>query len=123
MQNRATWIAFLTMCFALTGMVGLFASYSAQIPLERAMHQLQLLDDARGGADAALRRALGRDAEAILAAPGDDAAHLAQARVAVREHADAEERVVATRTRWMIVIVTILSAALGAGLLLLASRA
>jgi len=123
MQNRGTWIAFLTMCFALTGMIGLFASYSSSIPLERAMHRLEILEpDPARNTQAALREAMGRDAGAILAAPGDDQAHLAQARAAVRQEASDEERSVSTRTRWMIVIVTTLSAGLGAGMLVLASR-
>ena len=120
MQNRGTWIAFLTMCFVLTGMIGLFASYSAAIPLERAMHRLDLLD--QGQPEAAIRQAMGPGAAAILASPGDDRVRLARARVAIREEADAEQRSVGTRTRWMIFIVTFLSAGLGAGLLMLASR-
>ena len=120
MQNRGTWIAFLTMCFALTGMIGLFASYSANIPLERGMHQLAQLE--QGPADTAIRTAMGRDAAPILASPGDDQAHLAQARTQIRTDAEAEERSVGARTRWMIYIVTFLSAGLGAGMLMLASR-
>ncbi len=120
MQNRGTWIAFLTMCFALTGMIGLFASYSSSIPLERAMHRLEMLD--QSPPDTAIRDAMGKAAAPILASPGDDQAHLARARAAIREEGGEEEQSVGTRTRWMIFIVTFLSAALGAGLLMLASR-
>ncbi len=100
MRNRGVWIGFLVMCFVLTGMVGLFASYSVAVPLERALHRLAVLD---GGP--ALGQAEARDA-----------------RAAIMAEAQAEERVVATRTRWMIGLVTVISAAIGAGLLLLASQ-
>lgn len=119
MQKNGVWIAFLVMCFALTGMVGLFASYSTSIPLERAMHRLTLLDRP-GPAETNLRDAMGKDADPILALPADD--RLARARTAIMDEGQTEARTVAIRTRWMIGLVTAIAAALGAGLLLLAGR-
>ncbi len=51
MQNRGVWVAFLLVCFLLTGLVGLFASYATRIPLERALHRSAALDQvlAAGG--------------------------------------------------------------------------
>ena len=40
MRRTLPWIAFLLMSFALTGLVGLFASYSVAIPLERGLSRL-----------------------------------------------------------------------------------
>ena len=75
-SNRNMWIAFLLVCFLLTGMVGLFASYGPSIPLERALRRIETLD--RGHRhDAAdiggLRRlALGKTIAAdVLTGPGD----------------------------------------------------
>ena len=125
MQNRGVWVAFLLMCFAMTGLVGLFASYATSIPLERALYRNAVLDQALVGAkpdEAAIRRVLGRGADAVLSGPGDLATRIAIARAAVRAEADDEQRGVAARTRLMLGVVTVLSAGLGAGILLLASR-
>lgn len=124
MQNRGVWLGFLMTCFAIVGMVGLFASYSTSIPLERAMHQIEILDQAvePGQAEPAIRQALGREALPVLQGAGDDRVRLERARAAVTLQAQAEQGEIATRTRWMIVVVTVLAAGLGAGLLLMASR-
>lgn len=125
MQNRGVWIAFLLMCFALTGLVGLFASYATSIPLERALHRITVLDQAlaTGTPDpVAMRGVMGKDAAQIIDGPGDLATRLAHARQTVLAQAADEESVVAGRTRLMVALVTALSAALGAGILALASR-
>jgi hypothetical protein len=44
MPNRYVWIAFLLICFLVTGLTGLFASYAPSIPLERAIHRAEALD-------------------------------------------------------------------------------
>jgi len=44
MPNRYVWIAFLLACFLVTGLTGLFASYSTAIPLERAIYRSESLD-------------------------------------------------------------------------------
>ena len=123
MHNRGVWVAFLTMCFALTGLVGLFASYATSIPLERALHRNAVLDQAlASGQPDAIRSVMGRNADAIVNGPGDLSARIASARAIVLADATDEESVVAGRTRLMVGLVTVLSAALGAGILLLASR-
>jgi hypothetical protein len=125
MQNRGVWLAFLTMCFALTGLVGLFASYATSIPLERALHRNAVLDQALASGQAdpvAIRSVMGRNAAEIIDGQGDLAARIARARGIVLADATDEESVVAGRTRLMVGLVTVLSAAVGAGILLLASR-
>ncbi len=125
MQNRGVWLAFLIMCFALTGLVGLFASYSSSIPLERALHRITVLDQslAAGQPDpAAIRGIMGRDAASVLDGPGDLSARIARARATVLAEAADEEGVVSGRTRTMVMVVTAIATALGAGILLIASR-
>lgn len=126
MQNRGVWVAFLLMCFLLTGMVGLFASYATKIPLERALHRGAVLDQAlaTGQPDAqALRTVLGSEAEHVLSGPGDDLpSRIVRARADILAEGEAEADAVAARTRLMLAVVTVLSAALGSGILLLASK-
>ena len=125
MQNRPVWVAFLLTCFLLTGMVGLFASYAASIPLERAFYRLAALDQATASATpdmAALRIVLGPGADDVVSGPGDLPARLARARAVIRSEGEREAASVASRTRLMVGIITVLSAAVGAGILLLAAR-
>jgi hypothetical protein len=123
--NRNVWIAFLLVCFLLTGMVGLFASYGPSIPLDRALHRIAAVDAAsvNGSLDAdALRLNLGKSADDVLTGPGDVQTRLARARAAIIADAEEDEAGVGSRTRLMIFVVTGLSAALGTGILLLVSR-
>lgn len=123
--NRNVWLAFLLVCFLLTGMVGLFASYGPSIPLERALHRITAIDNATAGTDldaGALRLTLGKSADDVLTGPGDLQARLARARAAVIADAEQDQAGVGARTRLMIFVVTGLAAALGAGILLLVSR-
>lgn len=125
MQNRGVWVAFLLMCFLLTGLVGLFASYATAVPLQRALYRSAALDQAlaTGTPDpAALRAVLGPGSGQVLSGRDALPVRVARARAAIRAEADAEERAVATRTRLLVGVVTVLSAGLGAGILLLAAR-
>ena len=113
------------MCFLLTGLVGLFASYATSIPLERALHRNAVLDQALASGQpdpAAINGVMGRNADAIINGPGDLPTRIAHAREIVLADATDEEGVVAGRTRLMVGLVTVLCAALGAGILLIASR-
>src|SRR4051794_20524394 len=82
MQNRHVWVAFLLVCFLVTGLVGLFASYAGSIPLERAIHRSRVLDQVMGtdGSTDALRRVLGADAELVASGTGDLASRVTAAR-------------------------------------------
>ena len=76
--DTATWTAFLTIAFAVVGLVGAFSTFAAQIPFDRAMARSQALDQAvaashRPGASAALdelRPLLGDSADHVLTGPG-----------------------------------------------------
>ena len=130
MNDRATWTAFLLMCFALVGLTGLFATYATTIPLERALIRTGVLDQVLA-ADrmpdgpariAALRPALGADADAVLSGPGTLWDRVAAKRLVVLDEQGREARSVAHRTRVLVGIVTFMAALVGAGIMALASR-
>ncbi len=130
MRNRGVWTAFLLMCFLITGLVGLFASYATPIPLERALIRTGVLDqvlDAAQAPDAAakleaLRPQLGDQAQLVLSGPGNLAARVATARAAILSEEAREENSIGFRSRLMIIVVTVLASGLGAGLLAMAVR-
>ena len=124
-NNRPVWVAFLLMCFLLTGMVGMFASYAASIPLERALYRMEALDAAvaTGTPDAnAVHVVLGKAGDDVLTGPGDLPTRLVRARAVIASEGRREAASVAFRTRLMVGIVTLLAAGLGAGIMLIASR-
>ena len=130
MNDRATWTAFLLMCFALVGLAGMFATYATTIPLERALIRTGTLDqvlDAARAPDAAarlaaLRPALGERADTVLSGPGELWDRVAAERAVVLEEQGREARSVAHRTRILVIIVTLMAALVGAGIMALASR-
>lgn len=127
MRNRGVWIAFLVTCFALTGLVGLFASYGAAIPLERGLHRESVLDLALAGPTPdrnALRAAFDpKTVSDLLDLPGDRGMRAAGLRAQIRREAIEEQAAVAARIRLLVVVVTVLSGAVGVGLLLISGRA
>lgn len=125
----ATWIAFLVSAFVVVGLTGLFGTYAAPLNLQRAMAREEALDDALQAAGRndiaaleALRPRLAESAAAILPPGGDMAARIAAARAAMRAQLTAEAEEAATRSRWLIVVMTLMGAAFGAAVLLLSSR-
>jgi hypothetical protein len=124
-SNRPVWIAFLLICFLLTGMVGLFASYGPSIPLERALHRIAAVDQAvaTGTPDAAaLQATLGKSADDVLSGPGDLAARTARARAGIIADAEDDTAGVGARTRLMIFVITALSGMIGTFIVLVVSR-
>ncbi len=125
-----TVIGFMAMTFAIVGLTGVFATFSAPLPLERALARDAALDDALADAhrpDAqaaieALRPRLAESADAILPVGGDMDARIAAARAAMRKALLTEADVTATRLRWMICIVTATGAVFGALLLSISRR-
>ncbi len=130
MNDRATWTAFLLMCFALVGLTGLFATYATTIPLERALIRTGTLDQVLAAArapDAAarlavLRPALGERADAVLSGPGELWDRVAAERAVVLDEQGREARSVAHRTRILVVIVTLMAGLVGAGIMALGQR-
>ena len=125
-SNRPVWIAFLLVCFLLTGMVGLFASYGPAIPLERALRRIETLDRVVAATPpdaAAAELALGKAGAAdLLTGPGDGVARLTRAHRLVIDEALDDQAGVGARTRLMLYVVTALSAGLAVGILLIVAR-
>jgi hypothetical protein len=125
-----TWMGFLAMTFAVVGMTGLFATFSAPLPLERALSRDAALDDAlaasrrpdAAAAIEALRPRLAESADAILPVGGDMDARIGAERAAMRGRLQIEADVTAARLRWMICIITLMGAAFGAALLAFSRR-
>jgi hypothetical protein len=123
-------IGFLVMAFAIVGLTGLFATFGAPLPLERAMAREAALDDAEAAArrpDAAaaldaLRPRLAESADAILPLTPDIDAKIARERVAMRARFTADADDTATRLRWLISVVTIMGAAFGAAIMRISAR-
>lgn len=125
MRYFDTWTAFLVMLFMLVGLCGLFASYAAGIPLERGIARSALLDRALAADPAqlaAMRPVLGSLAPAVIDGPAPLPERIARARLVVADEQRREAASVDYRTRLMLGVVTLLAAALGAGILALTRR-
>jgi hypothetical protein len=128
--RNGNWMAFLAMCFGVVGLVGVFGTYAAPLPLERALARDAALDAAAAAATrpdpqatiAALKPQLGREADALLPAGPDLPARITAARAAMRarflEQADAEGR----QMRLMIGVVTLMAAVFGMAILAIAGK-
>ncbi len=122
MRNTGTWIGFLTMTFAIVGLLGLFASFAAPLPLERALARETTLDQALAAGDAKaalepLRDRLDDSAATVIDGAGPLAARVAAARVAMRVSLQHEADAVGQRLRLMLGVVTLVAAGFGAFLL------
>ncbi len=129
-NNLGVWAAFLAVCFVVLGLMGLFASYAGQIPLERAFSRLQVLDRVAAAVqapDAAaqlaeLRPLLADRAEAVLDGPGTQESRIAGERQAALAEGVAESDAVSSRVRLMLLFVTLTSCAFGIGILAMSRR-
>lgn len=124
------WAAFLVMLFAVVGLCGLFASYATSIPLERGAARGALLDQVLTDSvapDASARLLLLRPrldalAPMVLDGTGPLEDRIKAARAVVQDEQQREETSLAFRTRLMLAVITLIAAALGAGILALARR-
>ncbi len=122
MRNRGTWTAFLAAAFLVVGLMGLFATFAAPLPLERALARETALDDALAAAGRpdqtarleALRDRLDESAPAVIDGSGDLRDRVAAARVAMRLQLEREADAIAGRLRLLIVVVTLVAALFGA---------
>ncbi len=120
-------MAFLAMTFVVVGLTGLFASYAAPLPLERALARDAALDQAlaTGGQHDLLdklRPELDDSAAAVIDGTGPLDARVAAARTAMHAALLHEADSLGERLRMMIMVVTILAAIFGAVILGAASR-
>lgn len=120
-----TWLGFLAAAICAVGLIGLFATFAAPLPLQRAMAREAALDDALAigrGADPAatletLRPRLDDSAASILPFSPDLEARVARERPLMRQRFQAEAAAVAQRLRWLVGMVTLMSIAFAAAVL------
>jgi hypothetical protein len=112
-------MAFLAMTFMVVGLTGLFASFAAPLPLQRAMARDAALDEAlaSGGKPevlAGLRDRLDDSAAEVIDGTGPIETRVNTARAAMRAELLHDSEAVAERLRWLVVIVTVAGAIFGA---------
>jgi hypothetical protein len=125
-----TWMGFLAMAFAVVGLTGLFATYAAPLPLQRALARDAALDELLAQAGSPdlpatferLRPRLAESGDALTPSLQDLPAHIATERAAMRTRFLTEADAAANRLRWMIGIATIMAAIFGMAILQIASR-
>ncbi len=106
------------MTFVVVGLTGLFASFAAPLPLQRAMARDAALDEAlaSGGKPevlAGLRDRLDDSAAVVIDGTGPIEARVNTARAAMRAELLRDSDAVGERLRWMVVIVTVAGAIFG----------
>ncbi len=126
-RNSATWMAFLAMAFAVVGLIGVFASYAAPLPLQRAMARDATLDEALAtdGGKAALeplRDRLDDSAAVVIDGSAPLADRVAAARAAMHADLTREADAVGSRLRLELLVVTVVAAGFGAVIVGAASR-
>jgi hypothetical protein len=127
---NVTWTAFLVMCFAIVGLVGVFGTFASALPLRREMAREMTLDLAlaalRGpdpqAAIAALKDRLDDSAKALIPLPADPEAAIAAERTAMRARFILEAEATQRRMQIMIIIVTVMAAVFGSAMMAFARR-
>ncbi len=127
-RNVGTWMAFLAITFGVVGMVGLFASYAAPIPLERALARDATLDEALAAGDSKsalekLRDRLDSNAALVIDGTGPLATRVATARAAMHTALLQEADAAGANLRIMVSVVTLVGALFGMIILVTVSRA
>jgi hypothetical protein len=130
-KDGGTWTGFLTMAFAVVGLIGCFGTYAAQIPFDRALARAATLDEVLQAAampDAtarldALRPALG-DSAGILTGPATGLpARIAAERARMFSAFGRESADIGFRLRIVIAVFAAAGALFGAAVLSIARRA
>ena len=129
-RSSRSSVGFLAMCFAIVGLVGVFAAFATQVPLHRAIARDAALDDALialHGPDPmvaleALRPRLDDSAPAVIPPPANPEAAIAGERVAMRKRFVTEADATSRRMNLMIGIVTVMAFVFGAAITGLARR-
>ncbi len=124
-----TWSGFLAAAFVTVGLMGLFATFAAPLPLQRAILREATLDAAQVAAHApdpaaalaALGDRLDESGDALIRPGGgvwpDLDARIAAERIAMRARMTTDGQALATRLRWLICVVTLMGAAFGVAIL------
>ena len=126
----STWYAFLAMTVAVVGLTGVFATYAAPIPLQRALQRDAALNDARAALagpepQAALEKLkprLGDSATSLFPVGGDMMARIEAERVAMHERLARDAAYAALRLRWLLGVVTAMAALFAVAILGIAAR-
>ena len=127
-RSTGPWIAFLLTSFAVVGLMGLFASYAAPLPYERAAARDAVLDEALAAGDAtqaleALRARLDDSAPIVVDGPGPLPARVAAARATMHDAMRREAGAIGSRLRLELVVITVVAGAFGSAMLITAARA
>ncbi len=127
-RNNAPWVAFLLCCFAVVGLMGLFASYAAPLPYQRAELRDAVLDRALQAGDdkpalEPLRDALDDSAAIVIDGPGPLPVRVAAARAAMHEEMRRDAAAIGSRLRLELAVVTVVAALFGSAMLVAAARA
>jgi hypothetical protein len=123
--DSAAWTGFLVATICVVGLAGLFATYAAPIPYQRALTEEAALDQLAQTPPSqwpSLRDQLGESA-AILTAPGPLAPRLAAERPALRARFIKEAQAQSAQLRLLLLVVTAMAALFGAILMRLQRRA
>ena len=129
-RSNGPWMAFLAMTFVVVGLTGLFATFAAPLPLERAMMRDTLLDQALATAGrpdqasllAGMRTQLDSSAAAVIDGTGDLTARVSGARQAMHAEMQHEANAIASRLQLLVVVVTAVAAVFGAVIIGAAGR-
>ena len=116
--GRSGWMTFAAVAVGIVGLAGVFATYAAPLPLQRAMAREAALDAALLAADApdpeaalaALAPRLGDSASALAGAPAGLPERVAKERLAMRARFGAEAGALATQLRLLIAVITVMAA-------------
>jgi hypothetical protein len=127
-KDGGTWLAFLTMAFAVVGLIGCLATYAAQIPFDRALARSATLDEVLAMGDMparleTLRPALGDSAAHVLAGSGDLAGRVSTERARMFAAFGRESADVGFRLRIVIAVFAAAGALFGAAVLSIVRRA
>lgn len=113
-DGRFLWAGFVALAFGVLGILAVFATYAAPVPLERAMARDETLDQilalaaspAGPGQLEAFRPRLADSADAILGGSGPLEARVARERAAMHRRFSDEAKALARQLRLMIAVVT-----------------
>ena len=128
--NGSAMIGFLAMCFAVVGLVGVFAAFATPLAMHRAVARDATLNEVSVAlhgpnptqAMEALKPRLDESAAAFTPLPADGDAAVAKERQAMWKRFEAESYATEYRMQLMVIIVTVMAAIFGAAILKFAGK-